>query len=105
MAIGVGASFGALVRFTLTSAIPLNVVAEVIITLTINIVACYAMGLFDPPPFWGKGLLGGLSTFSAPAHTAARIYPISAAAYIAATMFACVIAWVQGNDARRRRAR
>lgn len=103
LAIGFGASFGALVRFTLTSVLPPNAVAEILITLAINIVACYAMGLFDPPPFWGKGILGGLSTFSAPALTAAQIYPISAAAYIAATMFVCLVAWVQGNDARTRR--
>ena len=102
LVVGIGASCGALLRFALTSFWPPNDPMEIAVTMAINIVACFLMGLYDPPPLWSKGILGGFSTLSAVALTSAEIYPVVAATYIGATVIICTGMWIAGDALRRR---
>lgn len=102
LVVGIGASSGALLRFALTSFWPPNDPMEIAVTMAINIVACFLMGLYDPPPLWSKGILGGFSTLSAVALTSAEIYPAVAATYIGATVIICTGMWIAGDALRRR---
>lgn len=101
LVVGIGASCGALLRFALTSFWPPNDPMEIAVTMAINIVACFLMGLYDPPPLWSKGVLGGFSTLSAVALTSAEIYPVVAATYIGATVIICTGMWIAGDALRR----
>ena len=38
---------------------------EIALVLALNAIGCAAMGWFKPGPFWGMGVLGGFTTFSA----------------------------------------
>lgn len=102
LVVGVGASLGALLRFALTAYWAPSDPEEIVVTMIINIVACFLMGVFDPPVFWSKGVLGGFSTLSAVALTSAEIYPLTAAIYIGATVVICTGAWIVGHAVGRR---
>ena len=82
LVVGFGASFGALVRFALTPLMASHPPAELLVTLGINVVGCFLMGLFDPPEFWGKGFLGGLTTFSAVSLASMQSSALLAAVYM-----------------------
>ncbi|MCS5480256.1 fluoride efflux transporter family protein [Corynebacterium sp. YIM 101645] len=86
--VGAGALLGALARFAVgeflgTGPLPL---------LGINILGSFLMGLLRPGAFWGRGVLGGFTSFSAFAHLAS-----AAPAYLVATVVGCVGAWLLGD--------
>lgn len=86
--IGAGALLGALARFAVeeflgTGPLPL---------LGINILGSFLMGLLRPGAFWGRGVLGGFTSFSTFAHLAA-----AAPVYVVATVLGCVGAWLLGD--------
>lgn len=59
--VGCGAGIGAVARFAFT----LLGGPVVWITVAINIVGCFLMGRLRPGLFFGTGVLGGFTTFSA----------------------------------------
>lgn len=86
--VGAGALLGALARFTVeellgTGPLPL---------LGINLLGSFLMGLLRPGIFWGRGVLGGFTSFSTFAHLAA-----AAPVYGVATVVGCVGAWLLGD--------
>lgn len=100
--VGFGASFGALVRFGLTPLMASHPPAELVVTLSINIVGCFLMGLLDPPEFWGKGVLGGFTTFSAVAMAAMQSSALFALLYMGGTLAVAIGAWMLGDAIRHR---
>lgn len=104
LAIGFGASFGALARFALTPLMAPEPPAEIIIVFAINFIGCFLMGRFDPGPFLGRGMIGGFTTFSAVAYLAVLSNPLNAVLYMAGTMLVAVVAWELGDAYRRRLA-
>ena len=90
--VGIGAAFGAMLRFLLGSTWA--------ITLGINIVACFIMGYVRPGRFWGTGFISGFSTMSTFAVLAAEMPLVPSAAYIAATIVGCVGAALAGDRQR-----
>ncbi|EFK54573.1 CrcB family protein [Corynebacterium genitalium ATCC 33030] len=102
LVVGFGASFGALVRFALTPLMASHPPAELLVTLGINIVGCFLMGLFDPPEFWGKGFLGGLTTFSAVSLASMQSSALFAAVYMFGTLAVAIVAWLLGDALRNR---
>lgn len=103
--IGFGASFGALVRFALTPLMAPHPPAELLVVLAINIVGTFLMGLLDPGPFWGKGMLGGFTTFSAVSLAAMQSSAWFALIYMGGTLAVAVVSWMAGDALRRHRGR
>ena len=97
--VGAGAALGAVARYGVMLAVP---AASVV--LLVDAVACLAMGYFAPGKFWGMGVLGGFSTWSAVAVAAARSSAIGALATLVMYFVVCVGAWLLG-DAWRARSR
>lgn len=95
-AVGLGAALGSLARAALEGSLSL---------LGVNILGCLLMGWRRPGAFWGRGVLGGFTSFSTSVHLTATTSPLSAAAYLAATLVGCVAAWFLGDALARRRAR
>lgn len=96
--VGLGAALGALARFALEG--PLSL-------LGVNLVGCLLMGWLRPGAFWGRGVLGGFTSFSTFAHLTATTTPLAAAGYVVATLAGCVAAWFLGDllaDSRGRAA-
>lgn len=93
--VGAGASLGACARVGIQSLAsgalwPLFV---------INVAACLAMGFFRPGLLWGKGVLGGLSSYSAVVALAFQLPFATAAGYFALTVIGTLIAWAIGDAA------
>ena len=105
LAIGFGASFGALARFAFTPLIAPEPPSEIVIIFMINFIGCFLMGRFDPGPFWGRGMIGGFTTFSAVSFLAMQSSAFIAFVYMASTMIVGIAAWEMGDALRRRRAR
>ena len=101
LAIGFGASFGALARFAFTPLIAPEPPAEIIIIFIINFIGCFLMGRFDPGPFWGRGMIGGFTTFSAVSFLAMQTSALHAFMYMAGTMVVGLAAWELGHAFRR----
>ncbi|WP_297851437.1 CrcB family protein [uncultured Corynebacterium sp.] len=105
LAIGFGASFGALARFAFTPLIAPEPPSEIVIIFMINFIGCFLMGRFDPGPFWGRGMIGGFTTFSAVSFLAMQSSAFIALVYMASTMIVGIAAWEMGDALRRHRAR
>lgn len=105
LAIGFGASFGALARFAFTPLMAPEPPAEIIIIFVINFIGCFLMGRFDPGPFFGRGMIGGFTTFSAVSFLAMQSSALIALLFMGGTMIIGLAAWELGNALRRRRAR
>ncbi|OAA17230.1 hypothetical protein Caferm_04720 [Corynebacterium afermentans subsp. afermentans] len=73
------------------------------VTSAVNLVACFAMGLFQPGPFWGVGFLGGFSTLSAVSLTAVSDSPVWAGFIIALSLTTATLAWMAGDATRGHR--
>ena len=104
LAIGFGASFGALARFAFTPLIAPEPPSEIVIIFIINAIGCFLMGLFDPGPFWGRGMIGGFTTFSAVSFLAMQSSAFIAFIYMVSTMLVALAAWELGDALRRRRS-
>lgn len=99
--VGVGAALGACARFGIQALFcdPLWPL------FGINMVACLAMGFFRPKLFWGKGVLGGFSSFSAVVVLAYHVPLAAAAGYLALTICGALGAWAIGDAAANLRER
>lgn len=104
LAIGFGASFGALARFAFTPLIAPEPPSEIVIIFVINAIGCFLMGFFDPGPFWGRGMIGGFTTFSAVSFLAMQSSAFIAFIYMVSTMLVALAAWELGDALRRRRS-
>lgn len=102
LVVGFGASFGALVRFALTPLMASHPPAELLVTLGINFLGCFLMGLLDPPEFWGKGFLGGFTTFAAVSLASMQSSALFAAVYMLGTLAVAIVAWLLGDALRNR---
>ena len=90
---GAGAALGAVTRVLLDGVLPL---------LGVNILGAFLMGLLRPGVFWGRGVLGGFTSFSTFAYLTAGLPAGVAAGYVAATLVGCVGAWWLGDLLARR---
>lgn len=90
---GAGAALGACARLALT----LLLGSGVWPILAINVLGAFLMGRLHPGPFWGTGVLGGFTTFSA---FAVMLFDVSlphAIGYLTATALGCLAAWFLGD--------
>lgn len=94
--VGLGAALGTLARFALEGSLSL---------LGVNVVGCFLMGWLRPGAFWGRGVLGGFTSFSTFAHLTATSTPLAATGYLLATLGGCVAAWLLGDLLAGRRTR
>ncbi len=94
--VGSGAALGALARFVLEGSLSL---------LGVNLVGCLLMGWLRPGAFWGRGVLGGFTSFSTFAHLAASSTPLAATGYLVCTLVGCVAAWFIGDTLAELRIR
>ncbi|SDR72509.1 CrcB family protein [Corynebacterium timonense] len=94
--VGLGAALGSAVRYLLLAGAPLGGVE----THLLNAAACFALGALAPGKFWGMGVFGGFSTFSAISVAAAQSSAGGAALTLALSFSTCVAAWCAGDAAR-----
>ncbi len=99
LAVGAGAARGAVARFLLLAWLGDS---EWTI-LGINALACLLMGLFLPGVFWGKGVLGGFSTFSTFAAFLADSTALVALTHALTTLAVCVGGYLLGLFLHERR--
>lgn len=95
--VSAGAALGACARFCLQLAFP----SALWTLFTINMIACLVMGFFRPGLFWGKGVLGGFSSFSAVAVLAYHVPLATAVGYFALTMVGALAMWFIGDCLHR----
>lgn len=95
---GCGAVTRSLLLFWLNPATPEMLALTA--TFGVNLVACFAVGYFDPGPFWGLGCLGGFSTLSAIAVASAHTSPLWAVVIIALCLITATLAYLAGSAAR-----
>ena len=93
LTVGAGAALGAGLRLGLTEVIG----AGFLPVLLINVLGSFLMGRLRPGPFWGTGVLGGFTTFSAFALLLVDAPVAQLGAYLAATAVGCVGAWLLGD--------
>lgn len=98
MRIGAGAGLGALARFGLSSLFAFS--GGLIVLLVINILGSAVMGFARPGPFWGKGVLGGFTSFATFAFVTGQLGPLAAAGYVLATAVGCIGAYLLGGALR-----
>lgn len=91
--VGAGALLGALARYAAEEFLG----AGALTILWVNILGCFLMGWLRPGVFWGRGVLGGFTSFSTFAHLTAAAAPPAAAGYLLATLVGCVGAWLLGD--------
>lgn len=99
LAVGAGAALGAVARFLLLAWLG----DSAWVVLGVNALACLLMGLFLPGVFWGKGVLGGFSTFSTFAAFLAGSTALVALTHAVTTMAVCVGVYLIGLFVRERR--
>lgn len=97
LAVGAGAALGACARYVVALAVPAPELAAVFL---VNAVGCAAMGYFAPGKFWGAGILGGFTSFSAVSLASAQASAVTALAVLAASVVVCVAAWLAGHALR-----
>lgn len=107
--VGVGAALGALARYGLLFAfVPLGFPgffsSEVVLTLAINVLGAFIIGLIPPSPFWTTGFLGGFTTFSAFALAAAQSSLMETVLLIVATFVLTVGAYLLADRLTARRS-
>lgn len=93
---GAGAAIGAVARHILMTIGPQGAG----MLLAVNVLGCFAMGLVRPGPFWGAGVLGGFTTYSAVALTALGYSLPGAFIFLTVTFAACIAAWLAGDHVR-----
>lgn len=91
--VGAGALLGALARYAVEALLG----AGPLPLLGVNVLGSFLMGLLRPGAFWGRGVLGGFTSFSTFVHLTAAATVPGAAAYLAATVVGCVGAWLLGD--------
>lgn len=92
LSVAAGTALGAVARFLLT----LWLGDSEWVILGINVLACLVMGLFRPGAFWGRGVLGGFSTFATFAAFLAGSTAAGALIHAVTTLAACVGAYLFG---------
>lgn len=102
MLVGAGAGLGAVARYFLTLFAAPGGVGAVFCVLAINAAGSFFMGAARPGAFWGTGVIGGFTTFSAVAVAAAGASATAALGILAAHFAACVAAWFAGDSLRGR---
>ncbi|KQB84869.1 fluoride efflux transporter family protein [Corynebacterium lowii] len=90
--VGSGAALGALARLGATALFDAPWAL-----LGINVLGCLLMGALRPGLFWGKGVLGGFTSFSAFCLVLVQASPLFSACYLAATLIGCLGAWLLGD--------
>lgn len=105
LTVALGAGLGAVARYlVLVWVSPASPEALVLaVTFAVNLLACFAMGLFRPGAFWGVGFLGGFSTLSAVALAATSNSPLWAVFIIVLSLTTATLAWMAGDATRRHR--
>lgn len=98
LSVGAGAALGAGLRVLLTMVFgegywPL---------LFINVLGAFLMGWLRPGAFWGTGVLGGFTSFSAFAVLLVDAPAATTGGYLVATAGGCVGAWLLGDRWERR---
>ncbi|MBD8031175.1 fluoride efflux transporter family protein [Corynebacterium gallinarum] len=93
MSVGAGAAVGACARLALTMQFGDGLWP----ILAINMLGSFLMGRYRPGPFWGTGVLGGFTTFSAFAVMLVDAPLPHAVTYLTVTVVGCVAAWLVGN--------
>ncbi len=99
-----GAGLGAVLRYLLLMPAAAGSGMEIALVLALNAIGCAAMGWFRPGPFWGMGVLGGFTTFSAVTLAAATTSAIGALAILVVSFATCVGAWLAADALRERHA-
>ena len=105
LSVALGAGLGAVARDLVLIWVNPTTPEALALTVTsaVNLVACFAMGLFQPGPFWGVGFLGGFSTLSAISLTAVSDSPVWAGFIIVLSLTTATLAWMAGDATRGRR--
>lgn len=85
--VSAGTVIGAAARQAITTPLP-NIWA----LCAINILGCWLMGRFRPGLFWGTGVLGGFTSFSA-----FELALLDQPLYLVPTVLGCVGAWYLGD--------
>lgn len=106
--VGAGAVIGAFARWGLS--LGFGTIAafaslphlEIWPLLLINFIGAAAMGYFQPGPFWGKGVLGGFTSFSAFASLTVTMTAAGAIAHVAITVTGCITCYMLADALRTR---
>lgn len=104
LAVGLGAGIGALARYAVVNIAAAGSTQEVLLTIAVNAIGCFLMGLCQPGPFFGTGVLGGFTTFSAVVLASVRGSAAFAAFYMVVSFVVCVGAWLLGDKVRGQHA-
>lgn len=91
--VGVGALLGALARFAVEEFCGVGLLP----LLGVNVLGSFLMGRLRPGAFWGRGVLGGFTSFSTFAYLTAASTPLLALGYLLSTAVGCVGAWLLGD--------
>ncbi|WP_230471740.1 CrcB family protein [Corynebacterium fournieri] len=101
--VGLGAGLGAVLRqCVLLAAVP-GTTTALALTFAVNILGCFAMGLYKPGPLWGTGFLGGFTTYSAISVTAMRSSALVALAVVVLSFATSIASYLLGHTLRERR--
>lgn len=106
--VGAGAVIGALARWGLSlgvGAIPAIATvpyAEIWPLLLINFLGSALMGYFKPGLFWGKGVLGGFTSFSAFTAATVTMTAAGALAHVFFTVAGCIACYMLADALRQR---
>ena len=109
--VGAGAVFGAFARWGLSVGLGSLTAAaawphaEVWPLLLINFVGSALLGYFQPGFFWGKGVLGGFTSFSTFATATVAMTAWGALGHVALTGAGCIASYLLGDGIRTRRIR
>lgn len=100
--VALGSGLGALARFLLLFWLNPTTpeMLAMSVTFAVNLAACFAMGYFNPGPFWGVGFLGGFSTLSAVALASAHSSAAWALFIIALCLSTATLAFLAGSSTR-----
>lgn len=101
---GAGAALGATARHALTLFTAAGTPQALVLILALNMAGCFAMGYFKPGPFWGMGVLGGFTTYSAIAATALDFSMLGAFIYVVVVFVACIASWLAGDGLKEQHA-
>ena len=77
--------------------------AALALTFAVNMLGCFAMGVYKPGPLWGTGFLGGFTTFSAISVAAMQSDAIVALGIVALSFATSIVAYLLGHTLRERR--
>ena len=109
--VGAGAVFGAFARWGLSVGLGSLTAAaawphaEIWPLLLINFVGSALLGYLQPGIFWGKGVLGGFTSFSTFATATVAMTAWGALGHVAPTVAGCIASYLLGDGIRTRRIR